>query len=500
MTYSQGCIKLWPTARWWVRVFFDKRKVRIMSFWYNHKTAILKGSLKVLLLLVFAICVLGLFSAKDYPAGKGNLNLRLDHPSNLTGQVVFPLGPIGSLRFKTHKTPVNIDINYTIDENQTKLDAKFIDSVSVASLKPQVIKAIEDFVPSRIPWILALGALAGVFLTNGGGNWFTKALRHSGYGAAVSIALFVPFIVLTWLTIDRTPTIVYQGWVGNIPQISKVMRDTTGETNKKSSNLTDYISGLGAVSLQLQEAPNQQEEEDTIRVLCVSDVHGNAIGEKLVLEAIRSENISLVLLAGDMTSYGSAAEAQLFASEIPARKVPVYFVGGNHEDIPAMEAFEKAGYKNLAEVEVFEDQLAILGQNDPAALTSDIDIPEGDKALSASAAKLKEVWDNLYSKPQILLVHKKEQAADVIAEAKKTGQDLVVVYGDDHKASLTEEAGVTLIDIGTSGASGYANIDHDPYTFQVLDFSNTEVPKPLYVTTFTISPNGKVTIERAPID
>ena len=86
---------------------------------------------------------------------------------------------------------------------------------------------------------------------------------------------------------------------------------------------------------------------------------------------------------------------------------------------------------------------------------------------------------------------------------KGSGLPLTVVYGHDHVASVKRDGTVTLVDAGTSGASGYLTLGQEgspPYTFQILDFSREPEPRLLSVTTMSYEGlYGKSTATYTPI-
>jgi len=106
--------------------------------------------------------------------------------------------------------------------------------------------------------------------------------------------------------------------------------------------------------------------------------------------------------------------------------------------------------------------------------------------------------------PNVLLVHNIQQAKGVIDAASKTSAKLVVVYGHDHKASVKKKGSITLVDVGTSGASSYADIGNNaqsPYTFQILEMADGSTPRLVSVDTLTYAGvDGTATVEHIPIN
>jgi len=64
-----------------------------------------------------------------------------------------------------------------------------------------------------------------------------------------------------------------------------------------------------------------------MRILCLSDIHGEAAGLSEVLT--EASECDLIIIAGDVTHLGGAAEAQTILAPILARGIPVFAVAGN---------------------------------------------------------------------------------------------------------------------------------------------------------------------------
>jgi hypothetical protein len=138
-----------------------------------------------------------------------------------------------------------------------------------------------------------------------------------------------------------------------------------------------------------------------------------------------------------------------------------------------MDEFRSAGYQELNGTVANINGISIFGDSDPFAFTDVIAPEDEDEILEKSAKGLKVEWDYLPEKPDVMLVHNKAQAVEVIKEAKDKDEQLIVVYGHDHKTACEQKGSVTLVDVGTSGASGFGDTGFDPnspYNFQILEF------------------------------
>jgi Icc-related predicted phosphoesterase len=79
--------------------------------------------------------------------------------------------------------------------------------------------------------------------------------------------------------------------------------------------------------------PPPADEPTTIRVAAAGDVHCRESNRGRIVSAFASldAGVDLVLLAGDLTSHGEPAEAEILAEAAAAVKAPVYAVLGNHD-------------------------------------------------------------------------------------------------------------------------------------------------------------------------
>ena len=69
----------------------------------------------------------------------------------------------------------------------------------------------------------------------------------------------------------------------------------------------------------------------TVRIAAVGDIHvGKDTDHVLAVDSL-AETADVLLIAGDLTRHGTAAEAEVLAAEVAAAPVPVVIVLGNHD-------------------------------------------------------------------------------------------------------------------------------------------------------------------------
>ncbi len=471
---------------------------RLFATLRSRRTPLLTGLLRVALILALATVVMQILAPATYRVADGVATFQLQPTAPWHGgHVIMPLGPAGVLALKTHATPMDLKLDFRLGGGVPSLDEARSLLDGGGAIKRDAAAAFDAFLVTRIPWLAAFGALAGVLAVNAGRRYWRRLVLHAAVGVACVTIVSGAFVAVTLLTIDRTPAVEYEGLAANIPDIVKVARAINADSQSGPNSVQDLVRGLQRVAGQLDAVRPAGPTEGVTRVLLASDVHDNVVGMMLATQLARSTvaPVSAVVLAGDITNRGTSAEAGLMTGRLQTGGLPVVMVGGNHDDAPAMRRFARAGYIVLNDSSTAVAGLTIYGQTDPFAYSL-IASPD-PAAIAASSANLLASWKSLVVKPPLLVVHEKQQATGVIAWARAHGEALAVAYGHDHIPSVERDGSVTLVDAGTGGASGYGEVGQTPakaigsidrpsqtlYTFQLLDFSTGDTPGLLSVTT-----------------
>lgn len=465
-------------------------------------------SLRVALVVLLVAGVLELRAAGSYRVAAGSVSFQL-RPAWPGGNVVLPLGPAGELSLRTHRTPVDVLMDYRLPTDMEDLPVDDLPRIQGGARE-----AFTRHLVGRVPWLLLVGITAGLLAV---GRWSRRRVLWGAVGGAVAaLALGGAVALASYATLDRSPPVRYAGLASRVPAMLPLLRAlSSGDAQAdKLGRLQDLLDGLEAVATQLTTEPRRPERAGVVRLLLVSDIHDNVFGTRAAarLAAGGGEPVDAVLLAGDITDAGTAQEARLFLRVFGDDRPPVLFVGGNHENAPAMRVFRRAGFEVLDGTTTTVGGVTVLGASDPVAETSrkSSDV----LGLASASARLSALW-SLGSPPaRVVLVHDLRQATDTIAAAGEAGEDLVVAFGNDHVAGVSRENGVVLVDAGTAGASGYEAIgaasppaeDEPPaasrasYTFQLIDFSRDDPRLLIAVTTLTYAPDGRTIVTYTPFE
>ncbi|MEE4276551.1 MAG: metallophosphoesterase, partial [Thermoleophilia bacterium] len=429
-------------------------------------------ALRIAALAAVAFCLVMLLAPGTYRVPRGSVTFEL-RPALPGGRIVMPLGPAGVLALQSHRTPVDVSVDYRLpDEVPTLSEAESL-LRGLPEFEMSARTAFQRFVSGKAFWLLGLGA--GVGLLIAGPRRFETALLAAGFGAAGALALGGAFALVTLATVDHTPEVRYEGLASNVPRLLPLLRGLEAQEAGRLERLPEYVEGLQLVALDLQrEIEGSDRPADVRRVLLFSDLHTNVFGMRYAarLALGGDDPVDLVLVAGDVTDGGTRDEAELFLRLFsPPKGIPVLLIGGNHEDRPAMDAFTQSDFTVLDWESAAAAGLTVYGVSDPLAASSQVD--SDTELLAAQEERLAALWPELDT-PDVLMVHDVRQAERTIELAEEAGEPLVVAYGHDHVLAVSQRGAVVLVDPGTSGASGYGSLgrgEEIPYTFQLLDFS-----------------------------
>jgi len=443
----------------------------------DNKKALAKFGFRLFVFL-FAIAMgMVLVAPMQFPVRQGDLSYQLALSSRSGGYVQFSLGPIGSVNFHTHAIPINLKMNLVLNRDiTTGQDLPDTFRSGVKKFKYDAVNAFIIFLASRVAIIAIIGFVAGIMLSNGGEHWFKK--KFAVWGLICFVAPAGVLIGISYITLNRTPDVSYTGEIAqDLSKAAPYVEKVAGGYRLKKNLLQNFVEGAVILNNQMNSLASSNQDAIGARILVASDIHDNIVGTQIAGQIVSSfGGTSAVILAGDITNGGYSWESHLFDGFSSIVKTPIYFIGGNHEDSPAMKTFRQMGFKLLDSQVIRIDGVTIIGQSDPTAYSSSL-VATPTQLLDSSET-LAGAWYTIANPPDMVVVHNIDQAKDVINLAKTEKRHLTVVYGHDHAVSFKSDGTVSLVDCGTGGASGLDGISRNTvYTFQVLDFSADLQPR-----------------------
>lgn len=204
-----------------------------------------------------------------------------------------------------------------------------------------------------------------------------------------------------------------------------------------------------------------------MKLLILADIHGCGKAIRSLTEA--ADGCDAVILAGDITNFGSAAELEPILAAVEALVKPIFAVPGNC-DLPLVDLeLQKRGYSIHANV-LFLDEFAFFGVGGslpcPAATPNEIDESDFENILGAELALIKQ-------KPMVLVTHQPAWGTklDITTSGRHTGsravrgviekvKPVLAISGHMHEAFGTDWIGpTTLVNPGAFRNGRYAIVD-----------------------------------------
>lgn len=304
-------------------------------------------------------------------------------------------------------------------------------------------------------------------------------IRRLAAGLMVGVVTVAFLAALTFLTFspgafERQPQ--YDGALEAAPWVVGFVGESLDKLGDLGQQLQKLAANINSLFKRVDELGPLGSPEGDLRLLHVSDLHGNPAGFDFVRQVAASFRVQAVIDTGDITDFGTPIEARILQG-LARLGVPYFFVTGNHDSPAVLQALSKlTNVRILNGKEIVFHGLSILGFQDPAGLRSSpdpVDLAELRKLAERIKAGLAQGGDGAdhaatkRSGPDILAVHNQRLALELAGWAP------VILHGHDHELKVRLIAGSILVDAGTTGASGLRGLATEagiPYSMAVLYF------------------------------
>ncbi|MFA6001187.1 MAG: metallophosphoesterase [Thermoleophilia bacterium] len=377
------------------------------------------------------------------------------------GKSIVDLPPAGTIEADTHSGPAVV--HYSLKEIAVTEVSELTDPESVSRQELQNWQEpVRSQVRSLLLRILLLSALTG-------GMICALIRRRWQWGiAGALIAMLTTMLVagIVWQTYDtaafREPR--YSGSLTYAPEVIAFSEETLANLDDYETRVPEIAESLYRTISQLHQLPGALPEDDTIRVVHVSDMHSSSAAARLVKQTVDLYQADFVIDTGDLTNLGNPFEAGYPSTYLPLTK-PYVWVAGNHDTPTITETM-----RGINGVTVLDSQFAdidgvrIGGFPDPASLNLSPK-PSSDAQMAADAARILKIVESQNPGPFIVAVHDPKQAALLV------GRVPVVLNGHTHKEAITVKDKTVFLDAGTTGGGGFRSFNgnaESPTSLQVL--------------------------------
>jgi len=410
-----------------------------------------------------ALTVVSLFGQLDFHIEAFEARLGISFFDHGYTKLVLP--PVGEIRARTHKTPLQVSItlnNIDLDLLKTMLKESPDQAVLLARVREEMSKTLLTFI-GRLIFLSALGGALGiVFLHKKGVLPYLK-------GAFTGVFLVSSLLAGTYFTFDQDKFVnpEYRGILKAAPWMMGFVQEGLVKVNTLSQQMKVMADNLYTLFEKIDSLQGLGTINGEIKVLHISDLHNNPAGLRLVEEVTRTFGVDMVVDTGDITDFGSPLENHLL-ERLAKLKVPYVVTLGNHDSAQTMNKLST--FPNVIMVnnrEVTVKGLRIAGIFDPAALTVDV-VPPPTETMEKYVERLVTLLSGLDHTPDMLLVHSPRMAV------KFAGKVPLVLFGHDHHYSSRQRKGTILNDAGTTGAAGLQGLQSSkeiPYSLYLLHFN-----------------------------
>ncbi len=411
---------------------------------------------------------LAIVVAGNVHAPIGPFDTTLSAGPALSGETLVRLAPLGTIEIDTHDSPIGLTL---------RVDELRLDEAERIAANPGVLESLEDDIAAdarraleRVALRCALVALIGGAVA---GFAASPGLRSLVSGAATGAVLAGILGAATYATFDAEavaePT--YSGLLTVAPTAVGDVEGIVEGFGQYQAQLTDLVGNVVTLYRAAQGLPTFAADDDTVRVLHVSDIHLNPQAFDVIELLVGQFDIDAVADTGDTTDWGTEPETRLL-ERVGDIGIPYVWVRGNHDS--------RATQRKIAEqpnaVVLDGDAETVAGirfwGTADTRYTPNKDQESGKdveraRAEAAAAEVAAELAADRHPPIDVVMVHDPRMAIDLENEVP------LVLAGHTHNAKEDSLGSTRVLVEGSSGGAGLRGLqadDPEPLTATLLYF------------------------------
>jgi predicted MPP superfamily phosphohydrolase len=384
------------------------------------------------------------------------------HP-DLSGETVVTIPPLGDVIFDSHDGPIGLNLKLdSVDpiEAQSIINTPGGVTTASESLATDVTDAVVRVVVEALAIVTLCGLLVGALAF----RTMRRALLTGVTSLAVTAALMG--YAASTLRAESISQPRYEGLLAYAPSVVGNAEDIAVNYEEYVANLQKFVTNISEFYALAMDMPQLGIQDDSIKVLHVSDVHLNPSAWHLMESVVEQFDIDAVADTGDMNDWGSEQEAEIFSRGVEQINCPYVFVKGNHDSATTVAAL--AAYDNVIVLDGEVQEIAGLefaGVADPRFTPDKGAQPSSEYAqqmLTESGERLNEAI-TAAGGADLAMVHEPPMAVPL------TGTVPLVLAGHTHERAVQDLGeGTTLMVEGSTGAAGLRNFQsEDPMKMEM---------------------------------
>lgn len=409
---------------------------------------------------------LGLIVAGTSHATIGPLAVDAAVQPSWGGSTVIEVDPIGTLELATHGGPLTLQMSVRsvdIERFREIID----DPDALQNLDDRLVDDAQELLVQALVRggiVAIIGAVvAGALVTRSG----RRTLLAAGVGLTAVVAGYGTAAATFNPEAARQPT--FTGVLATAPQVVGSVEDIATNFDVYAEQLAGIVTNAGALYEAALALPTYQPNDETIRVLHISDLHLNPAAWPVVDSVADQYDVDVIVDTGDIVDYGSGTEDG-YVAPIASLGRPYIYVKGNHDSVgtaAAIAAQENTFVLDHEEVEVAG--LRFYGAPDPR-FTPDQSTrgTARDDILRGTEQVADEVRD-LPEPPDVVAYHDPTHST-LFDEAAP-----LVLSGHMHtRNTYLLDGGTRVMVQGSSGGAGLRGLQNEeptPVAMSVLFFN-----------------------------
>ncbi|HZM84538.1 MAG TPA: metallophosphoesterase, partial [Candidatus Limnocylindrales bacterium] len=305
-----------------------------------------------------------------------------------------------------------------------------------------------------------------------------RRMRQVAWAGGISLVVLGASFGVAGLTFNpgalKEPR--YDGLLANAPTVIGDAQRIADRYDEYARQLEKMVVNVGTLYQTVSTLP-VAPDDDTIKVLHVSDLHLNPAAWPVIRSVVEQFHIDVVADTGDINDWGTEVEASFVAS-IALLRVPYVFVRGNHDSSVTQAAV--AAQPNAI---VLDDQvqtvagLTFAGIGDPRFTPDKAVNPHGTGGESRTTIDTVEQAGRRLAqsisvspvKVDIAMAHDPRAASEV------AGTCPLVLAGHTHerKVSILDKTSTMMMVEGSTGGAGLRGLEGEhplPLSMSVLYF------------------------------
>ncbi|MFC7329144.1 metallophosphoesterase [Marinactinospora rubrisoli] len=399
------------------------------------------------------------------PVGPADVNLSMS-PS-WRGETVVNVAPLGKLGFDTHLAPLRFEA--TISEIRLAAAQELFEN-------PEAINRLADGIVADVrQGVVHLFVRAAAVSVAGAGIMgllLFRSWRRAGLSALTALVLFAAAGAGTVGTFN--PNAIseprYTGLLAGAPQVVGSAEDVVNRFSEYRGQLATLVGNVSRLYEATSTLPVYDEEDTTIRVLHVSDIHLNPAAWNVIRSLSEQFQVDLIIDSGDLTDRGSAAE-DAFADEIARLDVPYVWIRGNHDSMGTQRAVQDQPNAVVLDDEIAEvGGLRLYGAGDPRFTPDRARDNPDETAVAATGARQAAAVADADPPVDVAILH------DPLQGEAFSGTVPLVLSGHGHRRwTRLADTGTRMFVQGSTGGAGLRGLDPGadrptPYAASVLYF------------------------------